>query len=136
MSAASTDELIAIKQALTSSIAEISEVQAVHDLEQAAPRLAGVARLIRNRDSRIELAIWLTLLAAVIVPILIAIKANHNEITPQRQDQIIQVIVPPPTAIPATPSPAGRHEPGRNEQCPCGSGRKYKHCHGSPTARP
>lgn len=22
-------------------------------------------------------------------------------------------------------------EPGRNEQCPCGSGKKYKNCHGS-----
>jgi preprotein translocase subunit SecA len=20
--------------------------------------------------------------------------------------------------------------PGRNEQCPCGSGKKFKHCHG------
>ena len=23
---------------------------------------------------------------------------------------------------------------GRNEPCPCGSGRKYKHCHGKLTA--
>ena len=22
-------------------------------------------------------------------------------------------------------------EPGRNEPCPCGSGRKFKHCHGA-----
>ncbi|MDR0233199.1 MAG: SEC-C domain-containing protein, partial [Zoogloeaceae bacterium] len=21
-------------------------------------------------------------------------------------------------------------KPGRNEPCPCGSGKKYKHCHG------
>jgi preprotein translocase subunit SecA len=27
--------------------------------------------------------------------------------------------------------------PSRNQPCPCGSGRKYKHCHGAPTgARP
>jgi preprotein translocase subunit SecA len=25
-------------------------------------------------------------------------------------------------------------EPARNRPCPCGSGRKYKHCHGTPTA--
>lgn len=25
----------------------------------------------------------------------------------------------------------GGREPGRNESCPCGSGLKYKHCHGS-----
>jgi uncharacterized protein YecA (UPF0149 family) len=22
-------------------------------------------------------------------------------------------------------------QPGRNEPCPCGSGKRYKHCHGS-----
>jgi tetratricopeptide (TPR) repeat protein len=26
--------------------------------------------------------------------------------------------------------------PGRNEPCPCGSGRKYKHCHGVPESLP
>jgi preprotein translocase subunit SecA len=28
-----------------------------------------------------------------------------------------------------------RAEPkiGRNEPCPCGSGKKYKHCHGQPS---
>ncbi|MCK4861175.1 MAG: SEC-C domain-containing protein, partial [Rhodobacteraceae bacterium] len=43
---------------------------------------------------------------------------------------------------PATPNPASLargidpNDPetwkslGRNEQCPCGSGKKYKHCHG------
>jgi preprotein translocase subunit SecA len=29
---------------------------------------------------------------------------------------------------------AGSAEPSRNRPCPCGSGRKYKQCHGSPTA--
>jgi preprotein translocase subunit SecA len=29
---------------------------------------------------------------------------------------------------------AGNTEPSRNRPCPCGSGRKYKQCHGSPTA--
>jgi preprotein translocase subunit SecA len=29
---------------------------------------------------------------------------------------------------------AGSTEPSRNRPCPCGSGRKYKQCHGSPTA--
>lgn len=23
-------------------------------------------------------------------------------------------------------------QPGRNEKCPCGSGHKYKKCHGAP----
>ncbi|HEU0086180.1 MAG TPA: SEC-C metal-binding domain-containing protein [Pseudonocardiaceae bacterium] len=28
----------------------------------------------------------------------------------------------------------GGQEPARNEPCPCGSGRKYKRCHGAPTS--
>jgi preprotein translocase subunit SecA len=34
-------------------------------------------------------------------------------------------------AVAETPKPV-RREPkvGRNEPCPCGSGKKYKHCHG------
>jgi preprotein translocase subunit SecA len=28
-----------------------------------------------------------------------------------------------------------RSKIGRNERCPCGSGRKYKHCHGSAGSR-
>jgi hypothetical protein len=40
---------------------------------------------------------------------------------------------------PSTPAPAPAHNPtapgsrgwtGRNDPCPCGSGKKYKHCHG------
>jgi preprotein translocase subunit SecA len=27
-------------------------------------------------------------------------------------------------------NPATWGKVGRNEQCPCGSGKKYKHCHG------
>jgi preprotein translocase subunit SecA len=27
--------------------------------------------------------------------------------------------------------PASSRKVGRNEPCPCGSGRKYKHCHGA-----
>jgi hypothetical protein len=30
----------------------------------------------------------------------------------------------------AQPSLASSSKVGRNERCPCGSGRKYKHCHG------
>ena len=33
-----------------------------------------------------------------------------------------------PRAIPTIPTSWGKV--GRNEVCPCGSGKKYKHCHG------
>lgn len=41
---------------------------------------------------------------------------------------------PPPSkpqiTAPASKSPQVIPVVGRNEQCPCGSGRKYKYCHG------
>ncbi len=33
---------------------------------------------------------------------------------------------------PAGPAPSAAAKVGRNEPCPCGSGKKYKHCHGQP----
>jgi preprotein translocase subunit SecA len=40
---------------------------------------------------------------------------------------------PPPgrEAAPPLPFVRGERKVGRNEPCPCGSGRKYKHCHGA-----
>ncbi|MBX6391758.1 MAG: SEC-C domain-containing protein, partial [Frankia sp.] len=32
-------------------------------------------------------------------------------------------------------APAGSKTPARNALCPCGSGRKYKRCHGDPARR-
>ncbi len=44
---------------------------------------------------------------------------------------------PPASAAPAAPKPSkgassdtSQRKVGRNEPCPCGSGKKYKHCHG------
>jgi preprotein translocase subunit SecA len=34
------------------------------------------------------------------------------------------------TARQLTPQAAGHQRIGRNDPCPCGSGKKYKHCHG------
>ena len=36
----------------------------------------------------------------------------------------------PPTAVAAPPFARAGPKVGRNDPCPCGSGRKYKHCHG------
>jgi preprotein translocase subunit SecA len=38
---------------------------------------------------------------------------------------------PPPAAESAAPFVRGERKVGRNEPCPCGSGKKYKHCHGA-----
>jgi uncharacterized protein YecA (UPF0149 family) len=34
------------------------------------------------------------------------------------------------------PAPVRSVSPGRNEPCPCGSGKKWKKCHGSGSAGP
>ena len=45
--------------------------------------------------------------------------------------------VPPPRALNSSLGPVGRQaaatvpEVGRNDPCPCGSGKKYKKCHGA-----
>jgi preprotein translocase subunit SecA len=36
---------------------------------------------------------------------------------------------PPPATAPPPFTRAGQ-KVGRNDMCPCGSGKKYKHCHG------
>lgn len=56
---------------------------------------------------------------------------------PKQKDENLQYSAPSlaqgtntaPERVPATRSP----EVGRNEPCPCGSGKKYKKCHGQPT---
>jgi hypothetical protein len=40
--------------------------------------------------------------------------------------------VRPPTVRAAPVPPRRREKVGRNELCPCGSGQKYKRCHGKP----
>ena len=50
-----------------------------------------------------------------------------------RHDEASSATAPrPDAAAPATPEPYVREgrKVGRNEPCPCGSGQKYKHCHG------
>ncbi|HVQ96796.1 MAG TPA: SEC-C metal-binding domain-containing protein [Mycobacteriales bacterium] len=37
-----------------------------------------------------------------------------------------------PAKAGATTATATSNEPGRNAPCPCGSGKKYKRCHGAP----
>jgi preprotein translocase subunit SecA len=34
-------------------------------------------------------------------------------------------------ALPVTALPEGWEDTGRNASCPCGSGKKFKHCHGA-----
>jgi preprotein translocase subunit SecA len=77
-----------------------------------------------------------------------ALQAQHAEVTPLLGGSELEIadaasgppgsglpgggIRPPPAADP-TVAPFVRPERkvGRNEPCPCGSGKKFKHCHGA-----
>jgi preprotein translocase subunit SecA len=59
-------------------------------------------------------------------------QAHHaNPLT--GEDELAQPPMPlvtPPSAERDANNPATWGKVGRNEPCPCGSGKKYKHCHG------
>ncbi|MFZ9708671.1 MAG: preprotein translocase subunit SecA [Steroidobacteraceae bacterium] len=65
--------------------------------------------------------------------LLAALKAQHAE----AQSVLAASAAEAPAAAPAaevpatTPSVRSERKVGRNEPCPCGSGRKFKHCHGA-----
>ena len=69
-------------------------------------------------------------------PSLPAMEGHHLDATTGEDDFAVQavlgapeVIVPPEQRDPQDPRTWGKI--GRNETCPCGSGKKYKHCHGA-----
>lgn len=77
--------------------------------------------------------------AAQIEEVLSGHKGHGSNITAAGSGSVTASTVPGmqnpnvhPVVVKATPQPAQIHqEVGRNEPCPCGSGKKYKKCHGS-----
>jgi preprotein translocase subunit SecA len=63
-----------------------------------------------------------------------AVEARRRQEAPMqfRHDAAGPATAPPPDAAPPAPETYVREgrKVGRNEPCPCGSGQKYKHCHG------
>ena len=63
-----------------------------------------------------------------------AVEARRRQEAPMqfRHDEARSASAPPPDAASASPETYVREgrKVGRNEPCPCGSGQKFKHCHG------
>jgi preprotein translocase subunit SecA len=55
-------------------------------------------------------------------------EGHHLDATTGEDDFAEGAQVPPQDRNPQDPKTWGAI--GRNEACPCGSGKKYKHCHG------
>jgi preprotein translocase subunit SecA len=54
-------------------------------------------------------------------PLLQDVEFIHGEVEKPSEEKVKQKKPQPVRALPT---------PGRNEACPCGSGKKYKKCHG------
>ena len=69
---------------------------------------------------------------------------SEEQLTERRQRQgdasarRLRFTAPPKTGAPARPQTVkrGGEKVGRNQPCPCGSGKKYKKCHGAPAGVP
>jgi hypothetical protein len=102
--------------------ATATEPETVADAVDAAdPALAGVATWLRSSSNRVELVAWLTGLVALLAWLLPRGGSADSE-------QVEKVIV----EIVDSGRPADWSKTGRNEQCPCRSGVKFKRCHGAP----
>ena len=64
-----------------------------------------------------------------------ALQAQHAQaqslVAPEPQEPAAGPVARGPEAQPQTPFVRGGRKIGRNEPCPCGSGKKYKNCHGA-----
>ena len=61
----------------------------------------------------------------------IAVVQEPNRQPPKRPaPSPMAKVVPPVSSNRTVAQPAGSRKIGRNDPCPCGSGKKYKHCHG------
>jgi preprotein translocase subunit SecA len=64
-----------------------------------------------------------------------ALQAQHAQaqslVAPEEPEPATGPVARQPAAAPQAPFVRGDRKVGRNEPCPCGSGKKYKHCHGA-----
>jgi len=117
----------------------------VEDLEREIAEIAPELRGLARHPPGVDLVKWITLLLVVIQVLIGDVRdaiQPRQELNPELIEQIVQKVIdrsarpqPTPTATPAltadsVATPARVPRVGRNERCPCGSGEKYKRCHG------
>jgi hypothetical protein len=100
------------------------------EVRREVPELSSIADLLPK--TRSELYAFIAILLTVLTLLLGEIKKGNEPHIEVHQvfNQITQVVGSPPRQVQHPPEPA-RSKTGRNERCPCGSGKKYKKCHGA-----
>jgi len=98
-------------------------------IQQETPNLSGLSSLLPR--TRTDLYAFLAVVIAAIQ--LILTTAHTQGINIQNVDVDINQVIGV-TVEQQTQQPQLEQVPkvGRNERCPCGSGKKYKKCHGDP----
>jgi hypothetical protein len=113
--------------------------QVVEQIQREAPALAGIAKVIVPQDPA---AFWQMVGAVSVIAMALLSRSPEQPTqspppradTPAGQVVTIPQHASPPIIVPKVPVKAERTA-GRNDPCPCGSGKKYKHCHGDPAKR-
>lgn len=96
-----------------------------------------VEELLDARPARVDMATWHALLVATLTALETRQDGGGND--KLQPSQVIYDAVNRYNVTTVQPSPStgnqhhAAHKVGRNDPCPCGSGKKYKKCHGSPT---
>ncbi len=107
------------------------EVEA--DIEREVPAALDLMQLLKAKQQ--SLAGWLGVLLALITVLMQAgVVPAHGEDQPSTvtPEQVEEIIVRVEQRLQSGPRTIPREQPkvGRNDPCPCGSGKKFKHCHG------
>jgi hypothetical protein len=108
-------------------------MQVAQKVEAEMPELAPVAAVLRGR--RVDLKWWLMFVLAIIAILVAHLDATSAPSATDMEHAVEQALRE--VGRPGTPPPAAdvgprhvAHTPGRNDPCWCGSGAKYKRCHG------
>lgn len=95
-------------------------------LEMATPAILGSLQCMQLAKNLAELQ--RNDEAAMMLSKILAAHPGHAEAA--RLLATLGGTVPAPTVAPASSAPAANRAVGRNDPCPCGSGKRYKACHG------
>lgn len=123
---------------LAAFLRDAQETAATADEILERAESAGVSDLVRkllaDRPTRMEVATWLGLLLAI-VSLWVTLKSTGSTDDPEPSQVIYksgdQYNITVQAPMPTDGNVLGKV--GRNDPCPCGSGKKFKKCHGDST---